>query len=188
MQCDPSNAHARTLFERTARATGSAPWQTTANGARPSSTRGAYLARFTQCSHSHAALPLSTIQTSKSSVSGRAARRPGATRPRRQRYVSVIVNLPHHNRAVAPKLPSAGSGPGRASGPLNKSPRVGIVASSIQCHPPRLLWASCHGGAEHCKLAGQVRSGQVRSISTRPKSETMRVTRQLGLPPRYRRA
>jgi hypothetical protein len=101
---------------RTARATGSAPWQTTANSARPSSTRGAYLARFTQCSHSHAALPLSTIQASKSSVSERTARRPGETRPRRQRYVSVMVNLPHHNRAVAPKLPSAGSGP---SGPLN---------------------------------------------------------------------
>ena len=113
------------LVERTARATGSAPWQTTANSARPSSTRGAYLARFTQCSHSHAALPLSTTQASKSwirpppqidnaSDAERTARRPGATRPRRQRYVSVIVNLPHHNRAVAPKLPSAGSGP---SGP-----------------------------------------------------------------------
>ena len=31
----------------------------------------------------------------------------------------------------------------------------------------------------------RIRSGQVRYI-TRPKSETMRVTRQLGLPPRYR--
>ena len=56
------------------------------------------------------------MQASKSSVSERTARRPGETRPRRQRYVSVIVNLPQVNRAVAPKLPSAGSGP---SGPLN---------------------------------------------------------------------
>ncbi len=103
-KCDPSNAHTQTLFERTARATGSAPWQTTSNWARPSSTRGAYLARFTQCSHSHAALPPSTIQASRSSaVSERTARRPGATRPRRQRDVSVIVNLPHHNRARRPQ-------------------------------------------------------------------------------------
>ena len=36
----------RGLFKQTARATGSAPWQTTANSARPSSTRGAYLARY----------------------------------------------------------------------------------------------------------------------------------------------
>ena len=34
------------LFTRTARAAGSAPWQTTANSARPSSTRGTYLARY----------------------------------------------------------------------------------------------------------------------------------------------
>ena len=62
-----------------------------------------YLARFTQCSHPHAALPLSTIQASRSSVSERTARRPGATRPRRQRYVSVIVNPLHHNRARRPQ-------------------------------------------------------------------------------------
>ena len=45
--------------------------------------------------------------------------------------------------------------------------------------------AGDRGGNVEPRVAGQVRSGQVRYI-TRPKSETMRVTRQLGLPPRYR--
>jgi hypothetical protein len=81
-------------------------------------------------------LALSTIQESKSSVSERTARRPGETRPRRQRHVSVIVNLPHHNRAVAPKLPSAGSGP---SGPLNKkkSWHFGVFVCLFQVLPKK---------------------------------------------------
>jgi hypothetical protein len=41
------------------------------------------------------------------------------------------------------------------------------------------------GSLRLTRRSGQVRSGQVRYI-TRTKSETMRVTRQLGLPPRYR--
>ena len=42
------------------------------------------------------------------------------------------------------------------------------------------------GGAAVCTLGSSSWSGQARNI-TRPKSEAMRVTRQLGLPPRYRR-
>ena len=45
--------------------------------------------------------------------------------------------------------------------------------------------AGGHGRNRHVGWQGQVRSGQVRYI-TRPKSEAMRVTRQLRLPPRNR--
>jgi len=117
------------LFERTARTTRSAPWQTMASSARPSSTRGTYLAWYierTRRSTRTQPSPLST--TSEFKLPSRPS--VGAPRAvwshlgrRRRRCVSVLVDSPKvevgpKHRAPRPKLPSAGSGP---SGPFNKN-------------------------------------------------------------------
>ena len=96
------------------------PFEHTRRVSRPVHSMSAQL-------RTHTALSATEHNSSFQVIRQRANRTPpGATRPRRQRYVSVIVNLLHHNRAVAPKLPSAGSGP---SWPLNNgspsTPRVG---------------------------------------------------------------
>ena len=122
------------LFKRTARTTRSAPWQTTANSARPSSTRGVHVSGpvisttvLTQA-HSHAALQGTTERNS--SVLPLAGR-PSVGAPRavrrhlgrgRRRCVSVLVNLflntlhilfrhgfqPGSARVLSPSIPDSG--------------------------------------------------------------------------------
>jgi len=116
------------LFERTARTTRSAPWQTMASSARPSSTRGTYLAWYierTRRSTRTQPSPLSTTSEfklpSRPSVGAPRAVRSHLGR-RRRRCVSVLVDSPKvevgpKHGAPRPKLPSAGSGP---SGPFNE--------------------------------------------------------------------
>ena len=100
----------RGLFKRTAaRATGSAPWQTTANSARPSSTRSVHVSgpviSTTHSAHSHAAL---TTEHNASLLPGRpSAGAPRAVRRhlgrRRRRCVNVAVDLPKHRGAPRPQ-------------------------------------------------------------------------------------
>ena len=100
----------RGLFKRTAaRATGSAPWQTTANSARPSSTRGVHVSGpvisttvLTQRTRTQP-LPLSTMQVYFQVVRQRARREPsgGIFGRRRRRCVNVAVDLPNVRLADA---------------------------------------------------------------------------------------
>ena len=116
----------RGLFKRTAaRATGSAPWQTTANSARPASTRSVHVSGpvisttvLTQRTRTQP-LPLSTIQVYFQVVRQWARREPSggisaADAGAASMWQWISLNTEEH---LAPKLPSAGSGP---SGPLLK--------------------------------------------------------------------
>ena len=120
----------RGLFKRTAaRATGSAPWQTTANSARPSSTRGVHVSgpviSTTVLTQRTRTQPLPSyhrahfIEVYFQVVRQWARREPSggisaADAGAASMWQWTYLNTEEH---LAPKLPSAGSGP---SGPLNK--------------------------------------------------------------------
>ena len=133
----------RGLFKRTAaRATGSAPWQTTANSARPSSTRSVHVSGpvisttvLTQRTRTQP-LPLSTIQVYFQVVRQWARREPSggisaADAGAASMWQWIYLNTEEH---LAPKLPSAGSGP---SGPLNKPfpPLLACLGVPHPCWP-----------------------------------------------------
>ena len=113
----------RGLFKRTAaRATGSAPWQTTANSARPSSTRGVHVSGpvisttvLTQRTRTQP-LPLSTIQVYFQVVRQWARREPSggisaADAGAASMWQWTYLNTEEHLRGVAPNFPVPVQGP-----------------------------------------------------------------------------